>query len=137
MIGAIGDGRGQRTVVEARANADGYARISVDRNHPADKRLRAKRAIALVKSGAKISDLDGARIRPQDRFQDRRIIHIDLFRANEVFCFDRKYAIFGGLGRGSKQAMKNGRSVEARQAKPNNARLSIDKRADAAISNQS
>ena len=137
MIGAIGDGRSERTIVEAWANADGYARISVDRNHPADKRLRAKCTIAMVKSGAKIGDLNGARIRPQDRFQDRRIIHIALFRANEIFYFDRKYAVFGSLGRGSKQAMKNGVSVEARQAKPNNARLSIDKRADAAISNQS
>lgn len=70
-------------------------------------------------------------------FQDSRIGKVSLLGGFEAQKLDGKRAIARVAARTSEELMKNGIAIESWKATPNDARLFVYERADAAISNES
>jgi hypothetical protein len=73
----------------------------------------------------------------KNRFQDSGIGKVSLLGGFEAQKLDGKRAIGGIAARTSEELMKDGIAVESWKATPNDARLFVHERADAAISNES
>src|SRR5262249_10822152 len=73
----------------------------------------------------------------QYRFQHRGVGDVALDATGLVFDLDREHAVVRRRLGVTQERVENRIAVEARQTAPHDARLAIDQRADAAISNQS
>ncbi len=134
MVRTGSEHRGCRAIIEARAHEDAHARTSGDRREAAYEGLRKKETIAPPKARREIRDADRAVLAVQNGFQDGRVADVALLAADVILDFDREHSGALGALRRAEKTMEHGVAVEARNAAPDDSRVAIDKRGEAAVS---
>ena len=136
VVRSIGDRRLQRSIFEAGADRNDYARSPCKGPDPAYKGLRSVGASTRFVARSEINYFDHATAALEDGTHNGGILDVRLLGFLQVLHFDRKCTVYVTAARRPHQLVEDGVAVEAGKAVPNNASIAINQGCDIAVTDQ-